>query len=330
MDALLRLKGVSHRFGAVEALRHVDLALPAGTLTALIGPDGAGKTTLLRIAAGVLTPTAGRVVRPSAGIGYLAGSSSVYPDLSVWQNLTFFGRLYGMHPQALSREAERLLAWTDLDPFRHRLARNLSGGMRQKLGLACALIHRPAVALLDEPTTGVDPLARDELWKLLRELARNGMAVLVATPYFGEAELCPRVALLAAGRILATGSPAEIRARVPYRMGILQPAADVQPAAVHPPGHEAAPTAHRRRRQLLKAARRLPGVVDARIVGAGVRFALAPDAPTPEAPSGTTILPAEPTLEDAYLWLSQVGPTAAAAAAVGTGAGSSPGSTDPT
>ncbi|MFS8641008.1 MAG: ABC transporter ATP-binding protein, partial [Symbiobacteriaceae bacterium] len=208
MEVVLRLAGVKHRFGAVEALRDVDLDLPAGTVTALVGPDGAGKTTLLRVAAGVLAPTAGRVERPAgAGVGYLAGTRSVYPDLTVWENLTFFGSLYGMHGRALAAEARRLLEWAGLEAFRHRQARHLSGGLRQRLALACALIHRPAVALLDEPTTGVDPVARRELWALLDQLAAGGMAVLVATPYMDEASQCRRVGLLHQGRLLAVGHP---------------------------------------------------------------------------------------------------------------------------
>ncbi|EKP94087.1 ABC transporter ATP-binding protein [Thermaerobacter subterraneus] len=285
MDMVLRLAGVSHRFGAVEVLRDVDLDLPAGTVTALVGPDGAGKTTLLRVAAGVLTPAAGRVERPGdAGIGYLAGASSVYPDLTVWENLTFFGRLYGMNGRALAAEAGRLLAWAGLEAFRHRPARHLSGGMRQKLALACALIHRPAVALLDEPTTGVDPVARRELWALLDQLAAGGMAVLVATPYMDEAGRCRRVALLHRGRLLAAGSPEELRARVPCRVLLLQ--------------------AEGRRQELLRLARELPGVQDARPAGEGVRVALPVGAPDPTLPPGVRAVPAEVELEDVYVWLA--------------------------
>lgn len=294
MNVALRLAGVSHRFGTVEALRDVDLDLPAGTVTALVGPDGAGKTTLLRVAAGILAPTAGRVERPAgagaagAGIGYLAGASSVYPDLTVWENVTFFGRLYGMAGRDLAAEAGRLLAWAGLDGFRHRLARDLSGGMRQKLGLVCALIHRPAVALLDEPTTGVDPVARRELWTLLRQLAGGGMAVLVATPYMDEAEQCRRVAFLHAGRLLAAGSPEELRARVPYRVLLLQPDAGAGPG----------------RQELLELARGLPGVLDVRAAGEGVRVALPVAAPDPELPPGVRAVPVEVGLEDAYVWLA--------------------------
>lgn len=287
MEAVLRLRGVGRRFGEVEALRAVDLDLPAGTLTTLVGPDGAGKTTLLRVAAGVLPPGGGRVERrPGAGVGYLAGAGGVYGDLTAWENLTFFGRLHGLSGGRLEAEARRLLDWAGLNPFRDRLARHLSGGMRQRLALACALIHRPQMALLDEPTTGLDPLARRELWALLRGLAAEGVAVLVATPYLDEARLGQRVAFLHGGRLLAMGSPEELRARVPYRIVLLRDEGGLG------------------RRRLLDLARGLPGVRGVRASGDGVRVALAPSAPDPELPPGVRGAPAEVDLEDAFVWLA--------------------------
>ncbi|MCG0238046.1 MAG: ABC transporter ATP-binding protein, partial [Firmicutes bacterium] len=181
----------------MRAVEGVDLAVFPGEVVVLVGPDGAGKTTLARLAAGVLAPTAGRVVPdPRGRVGYLAARFSLYPDLTVWENLAFFGRLYGMATRDVEAEGTRLLEWVGLLPFRDRLAGALSGGMRQKLALACALLHRPPVLVLDEPTTGVDPVARAEFWQLLREEARAGRAVLVTTSYLDVAVGCDRVALL--------------------------------------------------------------------------------------------------------------------------------------
>lgn len=284
----IHLRGVSRTYGRVVGVEAVDLAVHPGELVALVGPDGAGKTTLARLAAGVLAPTAGRVEPESRGrVGYLSARFSLYPDLTVWENLTFFANVYGMAGPALKGEGERLLDWVGLLPFRDRLAGALSGGMRQKLALVCAVIHKPPVLILDEPTTAVDPLARSEFWHLLREQAREGRAVLVTTPYLDEATYCNRVGLLHRGRLLAVGKADELIARLPWRMAMLTATGE----------------GRQQRAALVAAAERLPGIQWTQPLGTGVRVALDPAAPL-EAPPGCALAPVPPTLEDAYLWLS--------------------------
>jgi ABC-2 type transport system ATP-binding protein len=187
----------------------------------LIGPDGAGKTTALRLICGLLSPDEGAVrvfgtdpfrhPRTAAvNIGYVSQRFSLYGDLSIDENIAFFARIHGVRDFAARRT--RLLGLTGLEPFRGRLADRLSGGMKQKLALACTLVHEPRILVLDEPTTGVDPVSRREFWKLLAEFLAQGLTILVATPYLDEAERCGRVALLGAGRLLALDAPARLQA----------------------------------------------------------------------------------------------------------------------
>lgn len=290
MDFAMKLTNVSKQFGAHRAVEDVSLTVAPGELVGIVGPDGAGKTTLARLAAGVLAPGGGTVEPESRGrVGYLTGRFSLYPELTVLENLRFFAKVYGMTARETAAETERLLAWVGLLPFKDRLAGALSGGMRQKLALACAVIHQPPTLILDEPTTAVDPVARVDFWALLQEQARAGRAVLVTTPYMDEAENCDRVALLHQGRVLATGSSAELKAQLPYQMALLALAE----------GGTAAPT----RAEMTAAAESLPGLRWAIPLGAGVRVALDPSAPL-VAPPGYTLTPVPANLEDAYIWLS--------------------------
>ncbi|HET7768966.1 MAG TPA: ABC transporter ATP-binding protein [Chloroflexota bacterium] len=216
-------RGLQKRFGQLHAVADLALRVPRGAVFGLVGPDGAGKTTTLRLLAGIMSPdggtavVAGHEVRrdPEAvkrRVGYLAQRFALYGDLTIAENLRFFADVYGV-PAAARREREaELLALTQLTPFTGRLAEHLSGGMRQKLGLACALIHRPQLLLLDEPTSGVDPPARRDLWRLLHRLNRDGLTVLVATPYMDEAARCHQIGLVDRGRVLASGAPPEIAA----------------------------------------------------------------------------------------------------------------------
>lgn len=211
-------------YGRVEAVAGLDLWVQQGEMVGLIGPDGAGKTSALRVLAGLLRPTAGEARAFGEPVwqqrhalrrrlGYLAQRFALYGDLTVDENIQFFALLYGV-PGWRSRRDE-LLARVGLAPFRHRLADHLSGGMKQKLALACTLIHGPQVLILDEPTTGVDPVTRRELWRLLGDEVAQGLSLLVATPYLDEAERCSRVLLLHRGRLLAQGSPAALKALLP-------------------------------------------------------------------------------------------------------------------
>jgi ABC-2 type transport system ATP-binding protein len=220
-DSVIALDGVAKRFGAAEALRQVSLSVEPGEMFGLIGADGAGKTTALRLMCGLLAPDAGSLrvfgrdpVRDrralTVSVGYLSQRFSLYADLSVDENIAFFAELHDVAAYAARRD--RLLDLTQLTPFRRRLAGQLSGGMKQKLALACTLVHEPGLILLDEPTTGVDPVSRREFWKLLSEFLATGITIVLATPYLDEAERCSRVALLHEGRLLALDAPGALRA----------------------------------------------------------------------------------------------------------------------
>ncbi len=198
------------RFGDLTAVAGVSLRVEPGELYGLIGPDGAGKTTTLRMLGGLLTPDGGAVDVDRASLGYMPQRYSLYGDLSVRENLVFFGRLFGLSKARRRERMERLLAITRLERFADRRAAALSGGMYKKLALACALLHTPDVLLLDEPTNGVDPVSRRELWDLLYEFVEGGMAVVLSTPYMDEAARCHRVGLLHHGKLLAEGAPAEL------------------------------------------------------------------------------------------------------------------------
>jgi ABC-2 type transport system ATP-binding protein len=215
---------ISMRFGKIEALGGVDLRVEQGEMFALVGPDGAGKTTLLRLLCGLLDPSSGSIrifgldsarelAQIKRRIGYFSQGFSLYGDLSVDENIEFFAEIHGV-PRYRERR-ERLLEFTRLKPFRKRLAERLSGGMKQKLALACTLVHRPALLLLDEPTTGVDPVSRRDFWVILSSLLGEGITILLTTPYMDEAERCTRVGFLEAGHLLDADTPAALRAAMP-------------------------------------------------------------------------------------------------------------------
>ena len=223
-EAVIHLDGVVKRFAAVTALAGVSFDVAKGEMFGLIGPDGAGKTTSLRLACGLLKPDAGSIsvlgVNPwtarraaTSGIGYVSQRFSLYGDLSIDENIAFFARLHGVRDFGARRT--RLLELTGLLPFRDRLADRLSGGMKQKLALACTLVHQPPLLVLDEPTTGVDPVSRREFWKLLAEFLSQGLTIVMATPYLDEAERCSRVALLSDGHVLAVATPADLQRQSP-------------------------------------------------------------------------------------------------------------------
>lgn len=217
-ETVVRVRGLSKRYGAVEAVRGIDLAIAEGEIFGLIGPDGAGKTSTFQVLAGVMEASAGDVEvfgRPAREMrsqtGYLTQAFSLYPDLTVTENIRYIGDLRRVPLDEINDRGRRYLQMFDMDRFRDRLAGKLSGGMKQKLALACALVPQPRVLLLDEPTTGVDPVSRREFWDTLAHLSADGLTILVATPYLDEAERCHRVALMHDGVIQQLGTPAELR-----------------------------------------------------------------------------------------------------------------------
>ena len=210
------VEGLGVRYGASPALQDVTFQVSAGSVAAVVGGDGAGKTSLLRALAGTVRPAAGTVRRPAdRRLGYVSAGPGVWTDLTVDENLSFSGRAYGLSADELDRRIGWLLDRTGLAEARDRLAGRLSGGMRQKLALAMAIAHQPDLLILDEPTTGVDPVSRAELWRLLASSAADGAAVVVATTYLDEAERAATVLVLDRGRTLLAGTPDEVMAATP-------------------------------------------------------------------------------------------------------------------
>ncbi|MBI5653436.1 MAG: ABC transporter ATP-binding protein [Chloroflexi bacterium] len=222
---MISLSSVTKKFDTITAIKDLSFDVNAGEIFGLIGPDGAGKTTTLRVIATALNPTAGNVIvagvdtvrDPEAvkqHIGYMPQRFALYPDLTVLENLNFFADLFGAPRRERAALIERLLGFARLTEFQTRLARNLSGGMQKKLALAASLMHRPRVLLLDEPTTGVDPISRREFWDLLTEVHLQGVTIVIATPYLDEAERCTRVGLMFRGELIACDTPNAIRANL--------------------------------------------------------------------------------------------------------------------
>jgi ABC-2 type transport system ATP-binding protein len=229
MEIAIEAIGLQKRFPkmAQPAVHDLNLTIYRGQLFGLVGPDGAGKTTTLRMLATVMEPGGGsaRIAGYDAMkeaeqirelVGYMPQNFGLYPDLSVQENLNFFADIHRMPADRKSARIVEMLDFTRLEPFRRRRAGNLSGGMKKKLALACALVHAPQILLLDEPSTGVDPVSRRELWIILSAVVQQGVTVVLSTPYMDEAERCHRVGMLYAGSLLASGSPDEMSAGLPF------------------------------------------------------------------------------------------------------------------
>jgi len=298
---MITVRDLARRFGPVTAVGGVSFDVAKGEVFGLLGPDGAGKTTLLRMLCGVLQPDAGtaRVAGADVAveaetvkmrIGYMPQAFALYGDLTVLENLRFVAEVFHVPPEAIPARLERLLAFSRLSPFSDRLAEQLSGGMRQKLALAATLVHEPEVLLLDEPTTGVDPVSRREFWQILYDLNRRGKTVIVATPYMDEAERCGRIGLMHQGRILSVSTPAALKAQMPGTV--------VEVVA--------AP-----RRMALIAARTLPHVIRANLFGAAIHLVVDGAEAIPAVRDGLLARgitvedarPVEPTLEDVFVAL---------------------------
>lgn len=222
----IQTHALSRTFGKTVAVDQLTLSVSEGEIFGLVGPDGAGKTTTMRMLTGILPPTSGAgtvaghdVAKDPEGlkthVGYMSQRFGLYPDLTVEENIKFYADIYGVPRSEQAGRMEKLLGFSNLTPFKQRLAGNLSGGMKQKLGLACALIHTPRVLFLDEPTNGVDPVSRRDFWRILYQLVRDGVTIFVSTAYLDEAERCNRLALLHEGRLLGLGTPDEVKQLMP-------------------------------------------------------------------------------------------------------------------
>jgi len=306
MDAAaVEFAGLERGFGPIRALRGLTATIRRGVVTGLVGPDGAGKTTLMRLMAGLLRPSAGHLrvdgLDPAAEgdalrarLGYMPQKFGLYEDLTVRENLDLYADLRGVPGAAREQRFARMLDFTGLARFTARPAGKLSGGMKQKLGLACALLGEPAVLLLDEPSVGVDPISRRELWKMVKGLAAGGLSVLWSTSYLDEAELCDEVLLLNEGELKYAGPPAALTARLAGRVVQIR---DIAGA----------------RRKVLQRALALPGVLDGVIQGQAVRLVLKQGAPLPDpaavgAGPQARLAPVRPRFEDAFMDILGGGP----------------------
>ncbi len=304
MEIAITTTNLRRSFGSIQAVSDLNLEVPHGQIYGLVGPDGAGKTTALRILCGVLRPDAGHaqvmgvdVVCDPEGvrrrIGYMPQRFSLYGDLTVRENMQFFAEVYGVPRASHADLITRLLAFSRLAPFQSRRADALSGGMKQKLALACALIHRPDVLMLDEPTTGVDPVSRREFWDILREaVTQDGMTVLVSTPYMDEADRCHAVGFMRAGALMAAGTPRELQRLVPGVVLEVQ-AHPYQGAQAHL--HDL-PGVH----GVQIFGDRLHVIADAELDAEHVRAALAPHAITL-----VSLRRIQPTMEEVFMYLQR-------------------------
>jgi len=299
MSAIIQLDGISKSFGNTRALEDISGVIHEGRLTGLVGPDGAGKTTLMRMMAGLLEPDAGRLqvagmdpVREgdalAESVGYMPQRFGLYEDLSVLENLHLYADLRGLPRADYGHTLDRLLEFTRLGPFTGRLAGQLSGGMKQKLGLACALITSPRVLLLDEPGVGVDPLSRQDLWRMVQALTGEGMAVVWATAYLEEAEQCADVLLLNEGKLSFAGAPAQLTGRLQGRCFRLRGQGD--------------------KRRLLTEMLMRPEVRDGTLEGDSLRIVLAQGASAGTLADRGSLEPVPPRFEDAFIDLLGGGP----------------------
>ncbi len=299
--AVIEVRGLEKRFGALTAVGDLSFSVHPGEIFGLVGPDGAGKTTTLRMLASVMRPDAGSIVidgidvlalpeQAKRHVSYMPQRFGLYEDLTVDENIRFYADLFEVPRQVWQTRADAMLAAADMTRFRGRLAGQLSGGMKQKLGLVCSLVHTPRVLLLDEPTTGVDPLSRREFWQILYSLRSEGVAMLISTAYLDEAERCDRLALLHAGKMMYCDTPAGLKARMPGAM--------LQIVAADP-------------RRARDAVRDLPGVEGVLLAGSGIHVHVdgaerLPQIAAALAAQGVALISidaAAPTVEDLFVAL---------------------------
>ena len=318
----IEVRGVTHDYGAVRALRDVSLTIPRGTIFGLLGPNGSGKSTLIRVLCGLLRPTGGTALvdgidvthhasQVRRRIGYVPQRFSLYEDLTVMENLNFFASVYGLSGAHLAERREWVIGLTGIAPYRDRLAAHLSGGWKQRLSLGAALMHEPRVVFLDEPTAGIDPVARRELWNLLFDLSASGVTLLVSTHYMDEAERCGRLGYLYMSKLLVQGEPEEL----------------VTLPEITPPGTRRVEVAiEGSAAQVMRRARALTYVEEATIFGNSVHL-LVPDAVThddlvrdlTEPGVKVNVRPIAPSLEDVFVRLTALQADAAENGSAQTG-----------
>ena len=306
----IEISGVSKRFGSTFAVRDLSLSIAANEIFGLVGPDGAGKTTTMRMLAGVMRPDTGTIVMDGvdvaknpdlakAHVSYMPQRFGLYEDLTVEENIRFYADIFCIPAKLREERAARLLAASDMTRFRGRLAGQLSGGMKQKLGLTCALIHTPKLVLLDEPTTGVDPVSRRDFWRILYDLREEGVTIVISTAYLDEAERCHRLALLHEGRLLQCDTPDALKGRI---QGAILSVASRDPRGI---------------RAVIAP---LPGVLSTLLAGGSVRVAVddaarrIPELNKALAASGLPFEPAErtpTTIEDLFVTLENPAKAAA-------------------
>ncbi len=304
----LEVRGLTKRFGDFTAVDSLDFDVAKGSIFGFLGPNGSGKSTCIRMLCGLLAPTSGTarvmgkdiltdVESVKRSIGYMSQSFSLYRDLSVDENLEFFGRIYGLGGARLRERKQAVIDLVGLEPYRRRQSGKLSGGWRQRLGLAAALIHEPELVFLDEPTAGIDPVARRDLWDLLFHLAGEGTTLFVTTHYMDEAERCDRIGYIYLSKLMVQGTPSELKAL----------------PEVSPPGTKRLAIESRYPAKALMAVRESDFTLDATLVEAEVHMLLPSDTPTDDVLAAMRNLGAEPgevrvtepSLEDVFVTLTR-------------------------
>jgi len=304
---MIECEGLTKRFGNFTAVEHVSFKVAKGSIFGFLGPNGSGKSTVIRMLCGLLDPTEGRatiagldVARQTDQIknliGYMSQKFSLYDELTVYENLMFYGRLYGLRSAGLVKRRDELVALTHIEPYMERRAALLSGGWRQRLAMACSLMHHPTVLFLDEPTAGIDPVARRELWDLLFEFSSMGMTLFVTTHYMDEAERCSHVGYIYLSKLVVCGEPDELK----------------QLPIVNPPGTRRIDVTCDHVTVGLQAVRRLPGVLTATVFGQSMHLLITKETSddfirTELAKAGipqADIRPIAPSLEDVFVALT--------------------------
>jgi ABC-type multidrug transport system ATPase subunit len=307
---MIQCEGLTKRFGHFTAVDHVSFSVAKGSIFGFLGPNGSGKSTVIRMLCGLLEPSDGRasiagfdVVQETDKIknliGYMSQKFSLYDELTVHENLTFYSRLYGLRGDDLSRRRDELIALTHLEPYLERRAGLLSGGWRQRLAMACSLVHKPTVLFLDEPTAGIDPVARRELWDLLFEFSSQGITLFVTTHYMDEAERCSHVGYIYMAKLVVSGEPDDLK----------------QLPVVNPPGTRRIDVTCDHVTVGLQAVRRLPGVRTATVFGQSMHLlidqgmqenAIRSELAKHKIPDAD-IRPIAPSLEDVFVALTTNG-----------------------